>query len=147
MTKPFKFKLQKVLEYRTQLEDQAKMALAKAQMEFQAQVELVEGIRAEQARHEQSLADREHMSSGEIYLFRVYKERLRVDLYRAEKIQQELAQVVSKCRKVVINAAKERKLLEKFKTNQAQKYFKEQQAKEQDQFDEMATLRYEPKSF
>jgi len=31
MPKPFRFSLQKVLEYRGQLEDQAKIALAKAQ--------------------------------------------------------------------------------------------------------------------
>jgi len=46
MPRPFRFNLQKVLDFRSQVEDQAKQALAKAEQAHQAARALVEHIQA-----------------------------------------------------------------------------------------------------
>jgi flagellar FliJ protein len=53
---------------------------------------------------------------------------------------------VTRCRKQAVERAKERKLLEKLKSTQAVKYVREQNLREQKEFDEMATIRYQPQA-
>ncbi len=51
MAKPFQFKLEKVLDYRGQLEEQAKGVLASAQEAYDTQAAVVENLTNQMAAH------------------------------------------------------------------------------------------------
>ncbi|TVM16674.1 flagellar export protein FliJ [Oceanidesulfovibrio indonesiensis] len=141
MTRPFHFPLQRILDYRGQLEDQARMALGKAQQAYSRQVDLVQEIRASIERHEAALYEQEP-NPQEMWLWRNYKARLVQELKDAERRMLELAQEVNRCRREAVNRSKDRKLLEKLKTKQKIRHDEEEELREQKEFDEAATLRY-----
>ena len=143
----FSFSLDKVLDYRSQLEEQAKMALAKAQQAYQQQVSLVDSIRAEIDQAQRMLCSPTPLSSSESWLWRSYKERLLQDLEHAERTMLELAKALNDRRREAVLRSKDRKLLEKLKDKQAARHYAQEQANEQNEFDEMATLRYEHPDF
>ena len=144
--RPFYFPLQKILDYRMQLEDQAKMELAKAQQAYQRQVQLVEEMRQKLSEHEGRLYSGESLSTAEMWLWRNYKERLLLDVQQGEQHMLELARALNQRRREAVVRAKDRKLLEKLKTNQMIRHADDEKLREQKEFDEMATLRYEPQT-
>ena len=143
MPRPFRFNLQKVLDYRTQLEDQAKLALAKAQHAHSEQVRAVQRLDAALSAHLEAMAKADGQSAADIWLGRNYAKRLTEDLRQARLAESRLAQDVQFRRQELIGKAKERKLLEKLKETQAARHESEENRKEQAGFDEMATLRYQ----
>ena len=143
MAKPFKFNLEKVLEYRCQLEDAAKQELTKAQLEHRAQEQLVQNILTRQQEHEAAYFANPVLSAEELWLWKNFKERLLLDLSQARIVLQELALRLETARLNLVARAKDRKLLEKLKENQAEKHAREAGLKEQAEFDEMATIRHQ----
>jgi len=139
----FKFRLQRVLDYRTQLEEQAKIALAKARHEQQAQADVLADLKKRLEVHETKLYAEKELTVDDIWLWRLYKDRLQFDIKAAESRLLKLAKKVSRCRRELVAKSKDRKLLEKLKTNQAVKFRVEENLKEQSESDEMATLRYQ----
>ncbi|MCT4534636.1 flagellar export protein FliJ [Halodesulfovibrio sp.] len=142
---PFKFKLQQVLEYRTQLEDQAKLALAEVQAKYQKQVQRVDGLR-------KALADNQELMStttdpAQTWIIRNFLQGVRQDISTAEHRLLTLAQELNSARQVLTEKAQEKKLLEKLKENQAKRHAHEEKIKEQLQLDETATLRFKPQAF
>ncbi len=142
MPRPFRFSLQRVLEYRLQLEERAKIALATAKRNYEAQVAIVEGLRQDIAPHETSLY-KEEPTAANMWLWRAYGERLQEDRKRAEARMLALARDLNQARREAVTKARERKLLERLKSNQALRHDQEQQLMEQKEFDEMATLRHQ----
>lgn len=142
MPKPFRFKLEKVLDYRGQLEEQAKAALASAQAEYDAQVAVVNDLRNKQAAHIAKEKESQK-SANDMWLWRQYKQALEQDLGKAEYRMSELELNLHRMRQVAVERSKDRKLLEKLKETQAKKYHAEESAREEKENDEMATLRYE----
>lgn len=141
----FKFKLQQVLEYRTQLEDQAKLALAEVQAKYQKQVQRVDGLR-------KALADNQKLMSittdpAQAWIIRNFLQGVRQDISTAEHRLLTLAQELNSARQVLTEKAQEKKLLEKLKENQAKRHAHEEKIKEQLQLDETATLRFKPQAF
>jgi flagellar FliJ protein len=143
MTRPFTFSLEKVLDYRGQLEEQAKLALAKAQQAYSAQVEHAQGIRDAIERHEAALYENDP-TPQDMWLWRNYKARLVQELKDAERRMLELAQNVNRRRREVVHRSKDRKLLEQLKTKQKRRHDEEEELREQKEFDEAATLRFRP---
>ena len=142
---PFKFTLQQVLEYRTQLEDQAKLALAEVQAKYQKQVQRVDGLR-------KALADNQELMStttdpAQTWIIRNFLQGVRQDISTAEHRLLTLAQELNSARQVLTEKAQEKKLLEKLKENQAKRHAHEEKIKEQLQLDETATLRFKPQAF
>lgn len=142
MPRPFRFPLQRVLDYRKQLEDQAAMALAEAQMAYDTQLARANGLRAALEAAEAEAA-KPH-SAAEFWLHRSYKEGLSTDLARVENTVISLASEVNKRRREATARAKERKLLEKLKEKQKARHVHEDLHAEQQAYDEMATLRFQP---
>lgn len=142
MAKPFVFRLEKVLEYRLQLEEQAKLALARA---------LTEHAKGEQAVRELELRLEEHlrkayagdMSTNDLWLWRQYRQALEQDLVSARAELARLALKLQKARQDAVSRSKDRKLLEKLKEQQAGKHHEEQALREHKESDEMAALRHE----
>ena len=149
MVKPFAFGLEKVLEYRRQLEDEAKIVLSRAMADHEAQQRMVDGLEARLAAHSRSpyRDDDLQPGAGDIWLWQQYKEALERDIIDAKADLARLALILQKCRRDAVEKSKERKLLEKLKENQAKKYYAEANEKERKEFDEMATIRFEPEDF
>ncbi|MDC0336541.1 flagellar export protein FliJ [Pseudodesulfovibrio sp.] len=146
MVKPFKFKLDKVLEYREQLEEQAKAELAKAQEAHDAQAAVVADFLARQKVH-MGKERESQKSANDMWLWRQYKEALEQDLER-ERIQlSKLELNLHQKRQHAVERSKEKKLLEKLRETQAKKHHEEESAREEKENDEMATIRYESKDF
>ena len=138
----FKFRLQKVLEYRRQREDQAKFAFAKAKADHEAQTSVVSSLRAALERHEQGLYAGKSLTEGDIWLWRQYRKRLMQDLEKAEMRLMELARLMNTRRRELVERSKERKLLERLRSQQEIAFRREANAREQREYDEMATIRY-----
>jgi len=147
MPRPFRFGLQKVLDYRLQLEEKAKQAMAKAQERYQLQVEAVQRVRDDLARHEQALYGKDAPTAHEMWLWRSYLERLQADIQAAEQKMLQRARELNTARREVVTRSKERKLLEKLKQNQMIRHVQEEEKREQNELDEMATLRYRHNAF
>jgi flagellar FliJ protein len=146
MAKTFKFNLQKVLDYRVQLEDQAKLALAKAVAVHQTQERLVRALEAAQSAHQEALVKAKSLTAADIWLWRNYQDRLTLDLNQSRIQERILAQDVLNRRAELVEKAKDRKLLDKLKEKQGIRHGIEESKKEQAGYDEMATLRHQPQA-
>lgn len=143
MPKPFHFKLEKVLDYRAQLEEQAKSALAAAQEAHDRQQGVVADITDRLAAH--MAKEGESMkNANEMWLWRQYKDALEQDLQRERLKLSELELNLHRRRQEAVERSREKKLLEKLKEQQAKKHHAEESAREEKENDEMATLRHEP---
>jgi flagellar FliJ protein len=146
MVKPFAFKLDKVLDYREQLEEQAKAALLKAKADRDAQAarmaEMETSLVAHMAKEKES-----RRTSNDMWLWRQYKEALEQDISIARLELNSLELNLQRCRAQAVERSKDKKLLEKLKSTQAKKHHEEESAREEKENDEMATIRYESKDF
>lgn len=141
--KPFVFKLEKVLEYRTQLEEQAKLALARAISEHARGEQAVADLESRLAEHLRRGAGQGATSVNEIWLWRQYRQALEQDLIMAKAELAKLALKLQKARQDAVSRSKDRKLLEKLKEQQAGKHHEEQALREAKETEEMAVLRHE----
>ncbi|AMK10478.1 MAG: flagellar export protein FliJ [Pseudodesulfovibrio sp.] len=142
MAKPFHFKLDKVLDYREQLEDQAKGVLARARAARDAKAEAVEALEEQLRAHLQTEAA-SRKSANDMWLWRQYKEALEQDLSIGRVELSGLELKLQRCRLEAVERSKEKKLLEKLKQTQAKKHHDQENAREEKENDEMATIRYE----
>ncbi|MEW5774134.1 MAG: flagellar export protein FliJ [Thermodesulfobacteriota bacterium] len=138
----FQFRLQKVLEYRRQREDQAKFAFAKAKADHDLQVNVVAALRTALDEHEASLYAGKRLTEGDIWLWRQYRRRLIQDMEQAEMRLMELTRLMNARRRELVERSKERKLLERLRTQQELEFRREANAREQREYDEMATIRF-----
>lgn len=146
MPKPFSFKLEKVLDYRGQLEEQAKSALAAAQRNYDAQAELVEELDRKLAAH-MAKEQKSQKTPNDMWLWRQYKDALVIDINRERHRLSELELKLQQRRQEAVERSKDKKLLEKLKQTKAKKHHEEENAREEKENDEMATIRYESKDF
>jgi len=138
----FRFSLEKVLDYRVQLEEQAKLELAKALQVQLVREKAVRDLREVIAVHTAALEGKTDVTPADLWLWRVYKERLEMDILLAEEDLRQAALEVTRRRNTVVARSTERKLLDKLKSNQAARYAREESLKEQKQNDEMAVVRH-----
>ena len=144
MPKPFVFRLEKVLEYRRQLEDQARMALAHAKAQHDSQQQIVADTNMRLTAHMERGFGR-RATQADIWLWTQYREALDKDLATAKAELERLASILQTRREEAVLRSRERKLLEKLKDRQAKKHHVQESQREQKEFDEMATIRHKPK--
>ena len=142
MTRPFHFKLDKILEYRRQLEDQAKLALSLTRQQIAEQNMRVEALRKDLEACLLKLGTLKQMTQPELWLWTGWRDRLELDKKHAQAKLAELKQLAETRRLELVAKAKDRKLLEKLRAKQAEKHGQEEQRKEQKEFDETGTLRH-----
>lgn len=135
----FKFRLEQVLRYRGQLENQAKMAFAHAQMELATQIKNLNALCASLEKAECA----PYESQSEYWLRTNFIRSLKEDISAAELNRQRLELLVERKRAELVKVSQERQLLDKLKEKQAERYAYEQLLQEQKELDEVASLRYE----
>lgn len=147
MPKPFQFSLENILDYRRQLVDNARLELTTAQRAYQAQAQRVEQIRAKLEEASGRLESRHLLQPDEFWLWSTFRERLLHDIQREEQHLQNLANQVASRRGVLIQRAKDAKILERLRNTKALEFHAQEKSKEQKDLDEMATLRYQHQDF
>lgn len=143
----FKFPLEQVLAYRRQLEEQAMQALAKATALRDETKKRIMNLNEELDEQRRRLALSVSLPAEERWLVTAYEKALVTDLETAEKLLLEQEEAVDACRAALVQKAQERELLDKLKEKQAQRHAEEERLKEQREFDETATLRFQPSTF
>lgn len=139
---PFHFKMQKVLDYRGQLEEEARVQLAHAERLRLQEEERARELKVMLTDQEVRLYRDVGISAGERWLLENFVRGLRSDLTSTLMRLRSLTQIVEEARRALQERAKDRKLLEKLKERQKEYFVHEERLKEQRTNDETATLRY-----
>lgn len=143
----FRFSLQQVLDYREQLSEQARVELAKVTAavisEERKVKELQEAIRAQ----ETTLRALDLNNMGERWLLENFIKGLQEDLHISLAQLQTLQNALKEAQEKVAQLAKEHKVLEKLKSKQAERHAKNERQKEQQNYDETASIRFNSKTF
>lgn len=142
----FKFNMQKVLDYRMQLEEEAQVKYGQAIREAALSREQLEKLKKELA-DAQEASFGKIMQSGERWLHDQYIKGLGSDVAQVDLQTRMLEQMAEEARKVLAARAIDRKMLEKLKEKQKKQYVKSEQKQEQNFNDEIATIRYQASSF
>lgn len=142
MARPFSFKLEKVLEFRQQAEDHARLAFSQARQAEREQRDAVQKIEIAMEHCLQEMADLKQVTQSELWLWSGWRNRLELDRKAALARLAELEKRVEQRRQELLTRSTERKLLEKLRSKQARRHEQDEQHKEQNAFDEAATLRY-----
>ncbi len=140
----FHFRLEQVLAYRRQLEEEAMQALAEATMRRDATLARIERLGTERDEQRERLSKAQDLAPAELWLARSYDEALREDLARQQELLAAQEEEVHARRIALVEKAQERELLDKLKEKQAKRHAEQERQKEQREFDETATLRYKP---
>lgn len=139
---PFQFKLQKALDYREHLEEEAKMRLGAAEKALEESRLHLAKLQDEMRACEEKIANGPFMQSGERWLMEQYQKGLRADIAAAEMNVRMKTQIVQEARNVLSARAIDKKMLEKLKERQKGQFIRQEQLTEQHFNDEIATLRY-----
>lgn len=139
---PFRFSLEQVLNYRTQLEQQAKVELARVEQERLREEQRADALRAMLAEQENSLAALTPDKMGERWLAENFIKGLRADLGVTMQRVRNWTVAVEAARTELVSRSKDKKTLEKLKDTQAENHAREEQLREQHEYDEIASLRY-----
>ena len=138
----FRFSLEQVLVYRTQLEEQAMLVLARA-------VEARDSRLREKGALEEAVQDTRvklvaTLDADERWLLSGYATALTQDLEYVVRSLISLEEEVDRARSDLTQKAQDRKLLEKLKEKQAARHHLAETHKEQQNYDDIATIRYTP---
>ena len=139
---PFRFKLQKVLEYREQMEEEAKVRLAQATMRHEEAVKALQAATQALAAEQQHQADNPLMSAAERWVSDQYLKGLANDVQTAGMQERMTGQMEAEARKLLAARALDRQMLDKLKERQKRTYQHEELLKEQQFNDEIATIRF-----
>ncbi len=139
---PFQFNMQKILDYRGQLEEEAKIKLAEAQRLFLHEEDRMKTLKEQLAQMEGDLyknLDADHASR---WLLENFIKGLREDISQTTLRLRQLSELVEQCRTLVIMRAKDYKVMEKLKEKQQERYYVAEKEHERKINDETATLRH-----
>lgn len=143
----FKFKLQQVRDYRAQLEDQAKMALARAQAELKARQKRVDDLQLELVAQMSKGYNEGIRTVDERWVQDNYIRRIKEDLEKARERLGEAELQVHHCHSDLMRKSQNRQLLDKLFEKQRDRYNHEEAQKEQYALDEIAGIRHQADAF
>ncbi len=144
---PFRFKMQKILDYRQQQEEQAKVRLAQAQNAHDQELARLQATLAELAEKQGQLATRLIEDNGERWLLENFIKGLRADAAASQARLKALGQALDAARKFLQEKALEHKVLDKLRERQQANYLRDEREKELKANDETATLRCKASTF
>lgn len=144
--KKFQFRLQVVLDIKEKLLEQKLVELSKVQKGLQEAIQKQQTLESYQIEINQALL-KVFQSGNDLDLVEVqrYKDfinKLLVDISAQKVVVQNITKLLDIKRKEVNDVLKEKKVLEKLKENQKQKYYKEFEQYERNELDDIASSRY-----
>lgn len=144
---PFRFSLQKVLDYREQLEEEAKNRFALVQRQYREAKAQLAALSSKLETQEARLYGQVIDNAGERWLLESFIKGLRADIEATTARVQNLRATRDEMRKILAARSMDRKLLEKLKERKYRQYLLDERLKEQRFNDEIATLRYKAPNF
>lgn len=140
----FKFRLQKVLDYKQQVEDTKKQELFRLMKIFYEEEKILHGF------HElllKKLSEFEEKQQGvldvlELLFYSGFIARLNDDIDRQREKLKQLAKQIEQKREEVISASKERRIMEKLREKKYGEFMKEESRREQKFLDEIGNNAY-----
>lgn len=134
------FELEQVLKYRLEMERARKQEFAAAKKELDQASDLLkqQEVEAQGAAEEFSQRQSEFSSVEEMQRYAYYFERKREDIKRQKERVDQLGVVLDERREVLLDAAKDKKVLESLKEKKAREFRIERDQKEQGFMDEIA---------
>ena len=144
---PFRFSLQKVLDYREQLEEEAKNRFALVQRQYREAKAQLAALSSELATQEARRYGQVIDNAGERWLLESFIKGLRADIEATTARVQNLRATRDEMRKILAARSMDKKLLEKLKERKYRQFLLDERLKEQRFNDEIATLRYKAPNF
>ncbi|HPV49385.1 MAG TPA: flagellar export protein FliJ [Smithellaceae bacterium] len=140
----FKFKLQSVLDYRLNIEEKILNEFSELKRELDRQKAMLEELKSER---ESMVAGLRNMQSQtikahDISSILVYVDRLRESEKQQKQVIQQIMEAVDKKRQELVEAVKNRKIMENLKDKQKEEYIKDVNDTEQKDSDEMSVLKF-----
>lgn len=144
--KKFQFRLQVVLDIKEKLLEQKLVELSKVQKGLQEAIQKQQTLESYQIEINQALL-KVFQSGNDLDLVEVqrYKDfinKLLVDISSQKVVVQNITKLLEIKRREVNEVLKEKKVLEKLKENQKQKYYREFEQYERNELDDIASSRY-----
>lgn len=143
----FRFGMQKVLDYREQCEEEAKVRLARCRQRLQEAGALLDALAAQLQEARSALAAAPLMETADRWLHEQHIKGLEADVASAALQKRMQEQLTDEARKLLAARTMDRKVLEKLKERHCQRHMREDSLKEQRANDEAATLRYKISPF
>lgn len=144
---PFRFSLQKVLDYREQLEEEAKNRFALVQRQYREAKAQLAALSSELETQEARLYGQVIDNAGERWLLESFIKGLRADIEVTTARVQNLRATRDEMRRILAARSMDKKLLEKLKERKYRQFLLDERLKEQRFNDEIATLRYKAPNF
>lgn len=138
----FKFKMQKVLDYREQLEEEARVRLANAEGKLRECREKIAELQERLREAEDKLSSAALLQNAERWLQERYVKGLLADRKALALEEKTLNQIAVEARQYLAERAIDRKMLDKLKEKQKIQFERAEQKQEQYFNDEIATIRY-----
>ena len=135
------FEMQQVLNYRVELEKMRKQEFAAARQDLDAASDLLEQEKNEAAKLAEEFSGRQQQidSIFEMRLYADFFARKRDEIKEQQRRVASLDQVLEGRREELVQATKEKKVMERLKEKQKEAFLKEQAYKESLLLDEIAT--------
>lgn len=143
----FKFSLEKVLNYKEQLEKEAKAVLAELTGKSQMEKARYASLKDEELEQEKKLAETPLSEQGQRWLLDNYIRAIRQDIKQTQINIAKLDEEIGKARQVLAEKSKDRKIMEKLKERHFEIFKKEEQLKEQRELDEIASIRFKAQTY
>ena len=143
----FRFSLEQVLVYRTQLEDKAKAELGSVISDMNREQARQEALVEDMYEQERQLGVVGVANLGDRWLIESYIKALRVDIRQSIKQVKTLELMVQKSREKLTLCAKDKMIMEKLKEKHEKAFKLDELQKEQREFDEIASIRFQAPSY
>lgn len=137
----FQFRLQRVLKYRETIEDTRKKEFSEISRIYELEAEKLRSLREEQGEKLQELGELQRgiLNLLVILFYHAYLARLRTEIDAQEKRVEEVRLEKEQKREALIQASKDKKVLERLRERELEAYQKEEDRKLQVFMDEIGT--------
>lgn len=143
--KSFKFRLQTILDYKKDLEDQEKEKLAKILAKIEEAIAYKHHLQVTRQNATVELKEKQRAGGIDVNQLRFYTNYLKKldnDIVQAELEIQKLRAMEKKQREALLEAAKQRQVYEKLKEKHKEEFDEEQAEIERKLIDELATIKF-----
>ncbi len=138
----FTFSMQKILDYRAMLEEEAKVQLVKAQNMLKREEERFTSLQNTLAEKKAEMNTNITMDAGSRWILDNFIKGLRSDMAQSHQRLVQLHEILEKCKEMVLIRSKDKKVLEKLKEKQQERHYAAEKEYERKVNDETATLRF-----
>jgi flagellar protein FliJ len=144
----YTFSLQALLNWKRSLEEYSQLKLAEMAARLKAQEEEIEKLTLKRLGYEQKLKEKAGLGilAGEFALYRQFGEESRKEIFSQEERKRNILQEIDRERGKLLALAKEKKILERLKEKQFQKFRYETDRADQKAIDEITILKYQPET-